>query len=757
MIKQARLRCAAVLLLVGLVGIAFVNLNTKQRVLERRSVAAQLGLRAIEALEGALRGASADVQALTLTIGRRGSAQDFESLIGQQLADHPSTMDRLFWVEGRHLRSQVSLRPGAIAMDEASTPLGDDDAAAPDPAPAPTLAGPVRLASGAPVLLLRAQAWAIQGTGPQRSSQPLGAVVAALRIDEVTRASGLDRLSAAGYDYQLALALAPRSGTRERLLAQATPGSLLDTPVRQTLRLHDDRLHLSIAPRAGWMPWHELLLHAAIVAIAAVGASWFAFDLFSRLERERHASAVRRQRLRGVNQRLSEEVVQREEIEKQFSEASYHDALTGLPNRRYLIDRLQRSLRRAVRQPGYRVAVILLDFDQFKNLHETLGHAAGDQLLVEASRRLEACLRPHDLLAVRFSGDQFAILLYDIQSEQAATRAAERLREAMAEPFAIEGKSLFVTANFGIAWSAPGLEHADELTQAANVALAQAKATGGSGRLSVFDPATRERMVTRLQLETDLHLAIEREEFRLYFQPIVCIASRRMVGMEVLLRWQHPLEGLVPPIRFIGIAEDTGLIVPITRWVLKAACKQAREWRAADAADFYLSVNLSAPDLAQPDLCDYIESVVAEAELPAGVLRLEVTESSTIGNVQVASERLARLRRLGIPLLLDDFGTGYSSLSYLDRFKFDYLKIDRAFVSRIGPEAQNSGIVRAIIHLAADFGMKTIAEGVESAAGVEQLRALGCDFAQGYHFSKPVPAAEAARLLFASAEEVAAV
>ena len=282
----------------------------------------------------------------------------------------------------------------------------------------------------------------------------------------------------------------------------------------------------------------------------------------------------------------------------------------------------------------------------------------------------------------------------------------------------------------------------------ASIALSKAKADGRA-RHAIYDPASRDQIVSSQQLETDLHQAIERKQLSLNFQPIVSLETGHIVGMETLIRWRHPMEGMIPPDRFIRLAEEVGLIVPITRWVLREACQQASTWRSQfpKGPDFYLSVNLSGQDLRQPDLCDFVDEILKETKLPAGVLRLEVTESFMIGNVNAASDLVARLHGMGIPLLLDDFGTGYSSLSYLHRFKFDYLKIDRAFVSRITPAGQNTGILRAIVHLAQDLGIKTIAEGVETLENVEQLRGLGCDFGQGYYFSKPLEPGLAEKLL----------
>jgi EAL domain-containing protein (putative c-di-GMP-specific phosphodiesterase class I) len=340
------------------------------------------------------------------------------------------------------------------------------------------------------------------------------------------------------------------------------------------------------------------------------------------------------------------------------------------------------------------------------------------------------------------------MLLFDVGSSEGARSAAERLQQALVGAFTIDGQSVFGTASMGIALSASGYEGADELVRGAHIALFQANADGRT-RIAVFDPATREQIVTRQQLETDLHQAIERQEFCLNFQPIVSLATGSLVGFEALVRWRHPLEGIIPPASFIPLAEETGLIVHITRWVLREACRQARVWREQlpTDVDFYLSVNLSVQDLRQPDLSDFVANALQEAGLPPGVLRLEVTESMMIDNINAVSDLVSRLRTMQVPLLLDDFGTGYSSLSYLNRFKFDYLKIDRTFVNRMTHPDQSVGIVRAIVHLAHDLGIKTIAEGVETAEHRDQLKCLGCDYGQGYYFSKPLPHDLAERLL----------
>jgi len=732
---------ACVFIVVVFAGFSFVRMDAKRHAAEQRLATEQLAVTQVYALERELQSASEVVRALAAEIRRRDSVDDFVSVAATVMGRAPN-VEQLLVVAGNEIYAVYPARVESSGRDTLSVASWPEIPRADESHPeAPTLAGPTRL-FGADGVIVRVPV----AVGLSNSRKPLSGWVAAyLPLDRLLRSAGFDRLSAAGYDYELSHT-GPRSRQPRAFSRSST--TELTSPVTQAIHRTDERWRLSLAPREGWLPWSSLLLHGALAGIFALSAAVLIYEMADKVARSREESDVRGQRLQQATQRLTEEIQQREELEKQFNQAGFHDALTGLPNRHYFIERLEHSLRRATRQPGYCVAVIVVDFDRLQNIKESIGHAAGDQLLMQASQRFESCLDSTDSVIARLGGDEIALLLFDIHTRDAAVAAAERLLTTMAEPFNLGHGDVFTAAGIGLALSTSGYEHAEELVRDANIALANAKA-GNEARIAVFEAAARDRVVSSLQLETDLHRAIRQNEFRIHYQPIVSFATGRIVGMESLLRWEHPLEGTIMPDRFIGMAEETGLIVPITRWILRNTCERARAWRAQlpDDVEFYLSVNLSAHDLRQPDLADHVASLIQEMALPPGVLLLEVTEGSLISNVRSASDLVTRLRELCIPLMLDDFGTGYSSLSYLQRFQFDYLKIDRSFVSRIAAHGGNAGIVRAIIRLATDLGMKTVAEGVESYEMAQQLRTLGCEYGQGYYFSRPLDPGAATALM----------
>jgi diguanylate cyclase (GGDEF)-like protein/PAS domain S-box-containing protein len=438
-----------------------------------------------------------------------------------------------------------------------------------------------------------------------------------------------------------------------------------------------------------------------------------------------------------------------------ITERKVADVLTGLPNRVLFLDRLGRALEHAKWSQDFLFAVLLLDLDRFKMINESLGHVIGDQMLSAMAHRLEDCLRnaaprPGEGYTIaRLGGDEFAILLEGIQDINDATCVAERLQQQLAAPFTLGGHEVFTTASIGIALSATGYGRPEDLLRDADTAMYRAKAHGKACH-EVFDTAMHARAVARLQVETDLRRAVERQEFRVVYQPIVALASGRLVGFEALVRWQHPHRGLVPPLEFIPVAEENGLIIPIGQWVLRTACQQIRAWQQQCSAHLPLSigVNLSGKEFMQPNLAAQIAQVLEETALEPRSLQLEITESVLMDHT--AAGTLAQLRALGLELSMDDFGTGYSSLSYLHRFPMQILKIDRSFVNRMGAEGPNANIVRTIISLARDLGMQVIAEGVETAEHLDALRALNCGYGQGYFFSKPLDAEAATALLMAA-------
>ena len=442
-----------------------------------------------------------------------------------------------------------------------------------------------------------------------------------------------------------------------------------------------------------------------------------------------------------------EDITQRKMAEGRLHHDAFHDVLTGLPNRALFADRLKRAQLRSLRHEGERFAVLFLDLDGFKVVNDSLGHAAGDQLLVAIARRLQSSLRRSGSVA-RLGGDEFAILDEEARNLDEAASLAERVRTVLRAPFRIEGREVVATASIGIALAGAGSDRQRDLLRDADTAMYQVKATGRDN-YAVFDPAMQERIETRVQLESDLRRALGHQEFRVHYQPIISLMTGRIAGFEALARWQHPVRGHVGPSDFLSVAEESGMIVPLGLWVLREACLQMRAWQddLATGPSPVMSVNLSRRQLAQPDLVEQVDRTLRETGLDPRCLRLEVTESVAMGDAEAAIAVLGRLKGLGIRLSLDGFGTGYSSLEYLHRFPLDALKVDRSFIARIDGEGGDSGIVRAIVALAHSMAMEVVAEGVETAGQVGLLRRLGCEYGQGYYFSRPIDREEAGALL----------
>ena len=429
------------------------------------------------------------------------------------------------------------------------------------------------------------------------------------------------------------------------------------------------------------------------------------------------------------------DITDRKLVEERLMHEAIHDVLTGLPNRALFTDLLARALGRAKRRDDYLFAILFLDIDRFKMINDSLGHMTGDQLLIAIARRLEACLRPGDTVA-RLGGDEFTVLLEDIHEVQDATTVADRIHQALVQPFTIGGQEVFTSVSIGIALSSRQYNRPEELLRDADTAMYRAKAAGKSTH-EIFDQGMHSRAVAQLQLETSLRRALERHEFRLHYQPTVSLKTGRLTGFEALLRWQHPDRGILPPGEFISHVEETGLILPIGKWVLEEACKQLQVWQKQFQPGLTISVNLSGKQFLQSDLVQEIDSILKKTELHPNTLMLEITESTIMERPESITFTLEKLRGLGVQLHIDDFGTGYSSLSYLHRFPINALKIDHSFVTRMGID-ENLEIVRTIMNLARNLGMDVIAEGVENKEQVAQLKALQCDYAQGFFFSRPV-------------------
>lgn len=471
------------------------------------------------------------------------------------------------------------------------------------------------------------------------------------------------------------------------------------------------------------------------------------------------------------------DISEHKSYEAQLAHQAFHDPVTSLPNRALFLDRLERTVAR-VRRSTRTAAVLFLDLDRFKVVNDSLGHAIGDQLLIEVARRLEGCLRPGDS-AARFGGDEFTILLEDISSIQDAVGVAERIAHAISTPFSLASQEVHISTSIGIVTAGRDADSADDLLRKADVAMYRAKHKGRA-QYAIYDTKMSAQALDRLQLEIDLRRAIKLRQLQLHFQPIVDLQKGRIIGTEALARWNHPQRGMVPPVEFITLAEEIGMIWPIGQWVLREACAWTKAWhdqfnggedetpalsiplgaaRIGDGVsgatlnskirypELTISVNLSARQFQQPGLCESVGRILQETKMNASNLIIEITESAVMEDVHSAISQLEALKKLGIALSVDDFGTGYSSLSYLERFPLDALKIDRTFVSRIGERGERLAIVQAICNLAHALNLRVTAEGLETGWQVAQLRRIGCRSGQGYYFSRPLSGDDMTALL----------
>ncbi|GAB4390765.1 MAG: hypothetical protein Kow0025_25010 [Thermodesulfovibrionales bacterium] len=453
--------------------------------------------------------------------------------------------------------------------------------------------------------------------------------------------------------------------------------------------------------------------------------------------------------LRGSDDRvigfasIMRDITERKQAEKELERRAFYDKLTNLPNRSLFMDRLNTAINHSRRRRDYLFAVLFMDLDRFKVVNDSLGHIIGDQLLVEVARRLEACLRPTDTVA-RLGGDEFAILIQDIRDASDATRVAERIQKKLSVPFKLDGHEVFTSASIGIALSSTGYEREDYLLRDADAAMYRAKAHGRA-RYEMFDVEMHARAVETLELESDLRKAVEQGEFLLHYQPIVSARTGRITGAEALIRWRHPRRGLIPPLAFIPLAEETGLIHSIGQWVLRTACAQRRAWSDEGFDDILMEVNFSPRQFQQNSLPALMRDVLGETGLEASSLEMGITESTVMERFSIPV--LEEISSIGVGVSIDDFGTGYSSLVSLRSFPVNTIKIDKAFVKDIITDPNPKAITRAIIAMAHSLNMEVVAEGVETAEQMEFLRAEGCDKIQGYIISPPVPAEEFTELL----------
>jgi len=451
---------------------------------------------------------------------------------------------------------------------------------------------------------------------------------------------------------------------------------------------------------------------------------------------------------------VNRDITERKRAEEMLAHNAFHDGLTNLPNRALFLDRLQQALTLSKRHANYKFAVLLIDVDEFKIINDSLGHAAGDDLLIQIGQRLKESVRRADTVSrprtsdvpdrpanddtlARLGGDEFCILLDDIRDPIEAVRVAERVQAELAIPFLVTQQEIVISASIGIAASTSPHTHAEDLLRDADIAMYRAK-RAGKACCEVSDTAMHENAVKRLQLETDLRKAVDQGEFRVHYQPIVSLQTGKITGFEALTRWQRP-EGVLSPIAFIAVAEETGLIIPMNRQLLREACQHLRSWQSEfpSSPPLTMSVNITSREFAQPDLIGEVRKSLEQTGIDPGCLQFEIIETIAMGDAEKSGHVLAELKALGVRLSIDDFGTGYSSLSRLRRIPVDTLKIDRAFISNMESDPENREIVRAIIVLAHNLGLKVVAEGTETEEHVNLLRQLNCEMAQGYFFSRP--------------------
>ncbi|HUA23214.1 MAG TPA: EAL domain-containing protein [Steroidobacteraceae bacterium] len=621
-------------------------------------------------------------------------------------------------------------------------------AASPGRAPAAALLGPVREGSE----------WLIAARVPldhpatQDAGPGGGWRVAYETLDRLLARARLVRAVGTANDFAL-VRTEPAGGYSQAFIASDSGGPLQD-PVVSPIHapagfvfISPGALQLEIRPHEGWYPTRMLATDIGLLALVAWLLTFMAHDVTHRTSRLRISLATTRRQLHTAQQKLIREIEERESLQQSVDRARFHDAFTGLPNRYYFMEQLDRVLRA---RRDRRLCVFLIAIDRFQLINETLGHTAGDELMVQAGRRFQRAVSAASTVLARWGGDQFALLVRDLRSADDAPRLAGELQAVLQEPFDLRRHRLGITARIGMSFLESSPQRAEQLMQEADVALSFARRQEEIASV-VYSPAMGGDAASLVSLEADLHVALERRQLKLLFQPIVALRGRHVVGAEALLRWAHPIEGLLAPDRFLPIAEETGVIVPITRWTIRAVCVLASEWRRRlpAGADFYLTVNLSAAVLRDPELSDYVAGQLDEMGVPPQTLKFELTEGGLISNVVAARETLERLHHTGVELMLDDFGTGYSSLNHLQLFPFDYVKIDRPWVGAGNSQHGGTSLASAMVQLASSLGLTPIAEVIETQATADALEEMGCHFGQGNFFCAPVEAEDALQCLAA--------
>jgi diguanylate cyclase (GGDEF)-like protein len=706
-----------------------------------RLIVLSLNHAAVQARIAAKAAADRDAAALQAQLQRLASeAQRHAAAIA---ADTAAPMrDDEFWLseDGRLLGNPVNHR---IAADIAAgwVESASDASAA--------LLGPFRegnrwlVAVRAPLKLPRSD----------NSSVSIGWSVIYRDLNELLVGARLQRLQSEGYDFQLSRT--DSAGGAPIVITGSAAAPLTDT-VTSAIALPAQASSgvgwtLALRPRAGWFPASALAVDLSLLAIVTWLVALGVRDTTHHLQRMRSALSISRRRLQETQQRLMQEIEQREQLQRSFDYAHFHDAFTGLPNRQFFLGTLDRSLRDLRSRPERSLAILLIAVNRFKIVTDTLGHTAGDELMLQITRQFGQALASQKHTLARWSEDQLALMLPDAADASVASDAARALQLALQSPIALRRHRAQVGVTIGATLAESGSRRTEELMREADIALSTARIRGEGAGFAVYSVSMLSRQLELVSVEADLQQALERNEFRLLFQPIVDLHAHRIVGVEALLRWLHPVHGLLSPEHFLALAEEDGLIVPITHWIIRRACELSRQWRTRLPAgdSFYISINLSPGALLDPDLGSNVARALKATDTSPGALKFELTENGLISNAAAARSALDALHAMGIELMLDDFGTGYSSLSHLQLFPFDDLKIDGPFDDDTDSTRGRSALIPAIAQIANTLGLKIIAEAVETTDAADTLERIGCTYAQGKVFCAPVDAEQAVQRLLA--------
>ncbi|MDE2250182.1 MAG: bifunctional diguanylate cyclase/phosphodiesterase [Gammaproteobacteria bacterium] len=633
------------------------------------------------------------------------------------------------------------LRTGDSDPSVSRTLAGDWTRRGADGQVAAELFGPVRYGSQ---WFVAAQA-PIGLPDPHAAATPRALVVSYEDLDALLLRARFGLLVREGYDFELVQRLAPAHDNRlfhsSRGELAGAVSAVIHAPASRAAGANSADLELAIRPRAGWYPARTLATGGGLIGVLAWLLAWGVHDLMRGRTRTQAALANARARLRAVHELLATEIDKHAALQRSLDYVRFHDPSTGLPNRRHFMNRLDRALRDMRTRHLERIAIGLIHIDRFALINDTLGHTAGDELLLHVAKRFEKALAGSESVLARWGTDQLALLVCPLQSAADAPAIVSDLQAACQAPIALRKHRVRIGIRIGFTCVDSGLQRTEEALREADIALSSAMQPKGPPSVA-YTPGMGGAAKSLIGLEADLHIALDRREFGLVFQPIVDLRAGRAVGVETLLRWRHPALGVLTPDKFLAIAEEAGVIVPVTHWVIERACRLAAAWRQRlhANADFYVSVNLSAAALADPGLSKRVAAVLAAARIPPRYLKLELTESGLDNNPGAAREALGSLHDMGVELMLDDFGSGNSSLNYLRRFPFDYLKIDRPIVNLTGSERANAAITVAILQMASSLGLRAVAKLVDTQATALALVRMGCSFGQGHFYSAPVAA-----------------